>query len=505
MATARHLLLLRRCSITKIFLPLLSPHPLPIHKILTPSSSSVAPRFFCSDGLSDLRGRILLLTEKPSSFDADAEAIRSQLSDLASRLLSLPDGADPSPLLSSSPLFPPFAFLHLLSLLRSRPRLALAAFDWRCKHSDSLGPPIHPEEYAKAITIAGRERNTDLAADLLADARKRRTVSTSVYNALMAAYMYNGLTKKSISVFEDLKLDPDCKPSIVTYNILLSVFGRSMMVAPMEAVLRTVQESELTPNISTYNTVIAGYIAAWMWDKMESTYRSMEEGLVKPDNHTHLLMLRGYAHSGNLEKMEQVYELVREHVIEKDVQLIRAMICAYCKSNDPERVKKIEALSKFIPDEDYRPWLNVLLIRVYAQEGLVEAMERFIFEAFQRNTIITTIGVMNSIISSYFQCNAVDQLAGFVRRAEYAGWRLCRSLYHCKMVMYGKEKRWEEMHGVLDEMELFRFDRTKKTYLIMYKAYSEIGRRWEAETVIGMMWKHGFVTTAEVVSSLQLT
>ncbi|KAH7666879.1 Tetratricopeptide-like helical domain-containing protein [Dioscorea alata] len=505
MAPARHLLLLRRCSTTKLLLPFLSLHPHPIPKTLTPSSSSTVRRLFCSDGLSDLHGRIVLLTEKPSSSDADADAIRSQLSDLTSRLLSLPDPADPSPILSSSPLLPSFAFLHLLSLLRSRPSLALAAFDWRRHHSDSFSPPIHPEEYAKAITIAGRNHNPELASELLTDARKRRVISTSVYNALMAAYMYNGLTKKAISVFDDLKLDPDCKPSVVTYNILLSVFGRSMMVTPMEAVLRTIEESELSPNISTYNTVIAGYITAWMWDKMESTYRLMEEGPVKPDNHTHLLMLRGYAHSGNLEKMEQVYELVKEHVNDKDAQLIRAMICAYCKSNDPERVKKIETLSKFIPEEDYRPWLNVLLIRVYAQEGLMEAMERFVFEAFQRNTIVTTIGVMNSIISGYFQCNAVDRLAGFVRRAEYAGWRLCRSLFHCKMVMYGKEKRWEEMHSVLDEMELFRFDPTKKTYLIMYKAYSEIGRRWEAETVIGKMWKHGFVTPAEVVNSLQLT
>lgn len=229
-----------------------------------------------------------------------------------------------------------------------------------------------------------------------------------------------------------------------------------------------------------------------MWDKMEAVFQEMVSGHVAPDATTHLLMLRGYAHAGMIYKMEQAYERACKLDRKVDIVHIRAMLCAYCKFYHVGRIQKIEDLLKQLGPDDYRPWLNVLLIKVYAQEGLVEGMEQRISEALEHNTIVTSMKVMRSIICSYFKYDAVDKLEHFVQRAEEAGWKLCRSLYHCKMVMYGKHHRLQEMHGVLDEMECFKFHRTKKTFWIMYKAYVSCERRTEANTILGMMWKHGF-------------
>ncbi|KAK1316982.1 Pentatricopeptide repeat-containing protein [Acorus calamus] len=465
-----------------------------------PSSHPPLSAFFAplrrpppSESLPDFPGRRF-----PAGRHRLWPSVNARISRIAHEILSLssePDISDVSTILESRSVasllreFPDgSASLELMFHLRSRPLLALEVFNWR---REQLGEASE-EEHAKAITLAGRVGDLNRAAEIFLSGCANGVKSSSMYNALMGAYMYNGESKKALSVYEDLRVDEDCGgPTIASYNILISVFSRLMLVDHMEAVVQSIREAGLSLSRITYNVLIRGYITAWMWEEMERTFNAMGEAGIRPDLQTHLLMLRGYAHSGNIEKMEMTYRLVKKHVDVNDIHLIRTMICSYCKSVDPEKIRKIEALMALIPKEDYRPWLNVLLIRVYAQEGLMEGMEELIQEALDHNTVVVAMGVMRAIVSGYYHNDAVDRLAAFTRQAEAARWRMCRSLYHCQMVMYAVQDRFEDMHGVLMQMDRLNLWRVKRTYVIMYKAYMKAGMRWHVERVIGTLWKLG--------------
>ncbi|CAI8587363.1 unnamed protein product [Vicia faba] len=396
-------------------------------------------------------------------------------------------------------------FLELLNLLNSNPSLLLEVFNWRRKRHvseiDACRNSMNAHEYSKGIKAAGRLKNIDLAVKLFREAEKKGVKITGTYNALMGAFMFNGLADKCHSLFLDMKKDPVCPPSVVTYNIVISVFGRLMLIDHMEAAFKEMAELRLSPNVSTYNYLIGGYISTWMWDDMEKVYQVLKSGPVVPNMKTYLLMIRGYAHLGNLEKMEEIYSLVRDHVNENEMAILRVMICAYCKSSDADRINKVEALLKLIPEEEYRPWLNVLLIKLYARENLLEKMETAINEAFEHKTAVTTASIIKCIVTAYFRLNAIEHLEIFTRRSVFAGWRICHSLYHCKLVMYGSQKDLRKMQNVLEEMDDINMNRNKRTLLIMYKAYWNSGQKSMVLKILGQMFKHGYTVPNDAFPS----
>ena len=96
-------------------------------------------------------------------------------------------------------------------------KINFRVINWRRKRnvseSDACRNSMHAHEYSKCIKAAERYRNIDLAVKLFKEVEFKGVKITSTYNALMGAYMFNGLSDKCYSLFLDMKKDPTCSPS----------------------------------------------------------------------------------------------------------------------------------------------------------------------------------------------------------------------------------------------------------------------------------------------------
>ncbi|KAJ3688386.1 hypothetical protein LUZ61_017550 [Rhynchospora tenuis] len=467
----------------RLFL-LSSPKPVLLNPLpsLTSSSSS---RNASSNPIS--RNRVWTLTT-PRRADSTVtslaeEILSSSTNDLSPDLASVLESDSARSIVH--PSINGFPFLELLSLLKRRPLLALQVFDWRRNLRDST--PLIAEEYASAIALAGRAQNLSLAVKLFNESKPTAN-KPILYNALMTAFMYNGEVNRCISLFHELKKETKYGPDTVSYNILLSLYGYHILVDQMESVLRDMDSSGIPRSVVTYKILMCGYLRSRRWKQMERIFGSFKE----PDMSTRLLMLRGYAIAGKLEKMERMYELVKGEVHAQEMSLICAMIRAYSKVRCESSLRKIEELVKLIREEEYFPHLHIVLIMVYAKEGLIDEMERLIFDANKRNIVISSHRVIRTILSVYYKCGDVERLGSFINQAENAGWSLSKDLYRCKMILFSRLGRLTEMCCEVDKMDSYWPVRDRYTLKILYKGFSDAGRMWEMNMVIGLMFKYGF-------------
>ncbi|XP_078179242.1 pentatricopeptide repeat-containing protein At2g30780-like isoform X2 [Carex rostrata] len=423
--------------------------PQPPHSFLLQSSSS------CRASNSIPRASTLSTADHTrSTIISLAKEILCSPHDASSHLASLLESDSVRSIVRLS--IDDFLFLQLLSLFKPRPRLALQIIYWRRNLPDS--PPLTTEEYASAIALAGRAHNLSLAVKLFYE-----SISTAhnciLYNALMTAFIFNTL------------------------------------VDQMESVLSAMDSSGIPRTAQTYNILMCGYLRSKRWDEMERIFSSLKE----PDVRICLLMLRGYAIAGRLEKMEKLYKLVKEEVHAQQRSLIQAMICAYSKVRGESRLKKIEELVRLIRAEEYFPHDHVVLIKFYAKEGSIDEMERLIVDAYKRNIVIRSVRVMRIILAVYYKGGDVDRLDHFIKQAEKAGWSLCKDLYRCKMILYSRLGRLREMCCAVDKMDSYWPMRDRYTLKVLYKGFSNAGRRLEMDMVIGLMFKYGFQFPREAV------
>ncbi|KAK4483632.1 hypothetical protein RD792_010833 [Penstemon davidsonii] len=211
--------------------------------------------------------------------------------------------------------------------------------------------------YSKLISVMGKKGQTRMAMWLFSEMRNSGCKpDTSVYNALITAHLHSRdkskALAKALTYFEKMKVMERCKPSIVTYNILLRAFAQAKNVDQVNTLFKDLEESIVTPDIFTFNGVMDAYGKNGMIKEMELVLSRMKSNQIKPDTITFNLLIDSYGRKQEFEKMEQVFKSLMRSKEKPTPPTFNSMITNYGKARLRD---KADMVFEKMTDLGYKP------------------------------------------------------------------------------------------------------------------------------------------------------
>ncbi|KAK6150467.1 hypothetical protein DH2020_015399 [Rehmannia glutinosa] len=258
--------------------------------------------------------------------------------------------------------------------------------------------------YSKLISVMGKKGQTRMAMWLFSEMRNSGCKpDTSVYNALITAHLHSRdkskALAKALSYFEKMKGMERCKPSIVTYNILLRAFAQAKNVDQVNALFKDLDESIVTPDIYTFNGVMDAYGKIGMIREMESVLSRMKSNQIKPDIITFNLLIDAYGRKQEFDKMEQVFKSLLRSKEKPTLPTFNSMITNYGKARQRE---KADLVIQKITDMGYKPSFVTYecLISMYGYCDCV-SKARDIFDQMTESEKEKKVSTLNAMLDVY--------------------------------------------------------------------------------------------------------
>ncbi|KAL0291732.1 UNVERIFIED_CONTAM: Pentatricopeptide repeat-containing protein PPR5, chloroplastic [Sesamum calycinum] len=318
------------------------------------------------------------------------------------------------------------------------------------------------DKWLQCLESWARKGQTRMAMWLFSEMRNSGCKpDTSVYNALITAHLHSRDKSKALVkalwYFEKMKGMERCKPSIVTYNILLRAFAQARNVDQVNALFKDLDESIVTPDIYTFNGVMDAYGKLGMIREMELVLSRMKSNQIKPDIITFNLLIDAYGRKQEFDKMEQVFKSLLRSKEKPTLPTFNSMITNYGKARLRE---KADLVFQKMTEMGYKPSFITYecLIMMYGYCDCI-SRARDIFDQMAESEKEKKVSTLNAMLDVY-----------------------CRNALPMEADMLFESARRSRMFAV-----------DSSTYKLLYKAYTKADMKELIEKLLMYMDKDGII------------
>ncbi|KAF5191530.1 Pentatricopeptide repeat-containing protein [Thalictrum thalictroides] len=180
---------------------------------------------------------------------------------------------------------------------------------------------------------------------------------TIVMNKMIIGFAKSKQIEKAVMIF-DLMKNLNCKPDLVTYNILLDVLGTSGWIDEMLLVFASIKESSLSPDIISYNTLINNLRKSGRLDLCLVFFREMSETEVDPDLRTYTALIDSFGRSGHVEKALGLLGQMKKKGIHPSIYNYRSLVSNLKKVGKSKlAVSLLEEMNSSVSDfQTWKKW-----------------------------------------------------------------------------------------------------------------------------------------------------
>ncbi|XP_024373045.1 uncharacterized protein [Physcomitrium patens] len=334
--------------------------------------------------------------------------------------------------------------------------------------------------HSKLIVTMGKAKQLRMAVWFFKEVKRNgHRPDTSLYNALITAHLQAEDKRigfaKALQLFEEMKTKANCKPDLVTYNILLRGSAQVRDILQVERFFEEMEVEKIHPNLISYNGVIGAYGKAGDLVQMEKTLFTMRIlKHIKPDTVTSNTLIESYGYGRDFVKMEQVFKSMtaakNKQTSRPDAKTYNILMASYARLGEVGKMEwscsRMEAANFKLNLRSYE-----ILMTGYGEVGAIASMSECFYQMLQAG-MQPQKSTLNAMLRAYCKHNCFEEAEELLNDA--LGWqtRPRTSSYLILLRAYAKERRSSDVEMLTERMAKVGIAPCAATFLEALESFS---------------------------------
>lgn len=311
----------------------------------------------------------------------------------------------------------------------------------------------NPREWARQICLAGRVNNIQVAvkAFTLMELQQIKPNAT-VFNSLIYAYGFSNQIARALSLFEVMERTEDCRPTLVTYNTILSIYSHLGDPHNLQVWHEVCKRAGFSPNADTFKYLIVGFMRADRYDLMDLSFKEMITCGVTPSMTTLEAVMGGFGKKGLLDRMKSTFKFMMEEGWTMNENIVRNMFQVYAKLGRVADMEEVLGIVKTMGNSELISDIHNKIVKAYALTGELDDVEFSVGRMLQNGVIFSCPKVVEAIIGCYFRLKAYNRLELFLNRIKEV-YRLNYTTYDLLLTEYAKAGQYKKLQEAVEHMK----------------------------------------------------